>query len=213
MRTGQHHDIGAPAIAVHETGCDFAQHIVFRHRAALHVRFREACEPAAGHDFHVTVSGISIDQVAGVWLTGCRRGRQQRDHAAFAVLRGRFDRRHGADERDLRIGAAQIRQRQRGGGIAGEHDNYRPISRQQLREHCDKPRTQRRFRPIAIGKCGVVGNVDHAPPVSRLTNRAQYRQSAQPGIEDQQRAPWLSHPGPLGDRRRSDLLSCARERR
>jgi hypothetical protein len=95
---------------------------------------------------------------------------------------GRLDRRHGADERHAKA-RAQMRQHQRRSRIAGNDDQIGMVGLDQLAHQVANARDEFGLAATAVGKEGVVGDVNVIRIGPRLGDFAENGQSAETGIE------------------------------
>ena len=120
---------------------------------------------------------------------------------------GNVERRAGMVERDGR------------GGVAGDDGKPRPEALDQAGEQGGHPLGEVGIAPRAIGKTGAVGGIDDRRGGQERAGRAEHRQAADAGIEEEQRgvgsiaaAAWR---GLIGDRAtlrgEIDLLPSARD--
>ncbi len=124
----------------------------------------------------------SSDQFPGVFAADGCLGAEHRDPPRHRAGTGRLDRRHGPDERD-RILLAQVRQNQRRGGVAGDHDQIGVVAGDQFAHQRDDPLDQRGLSLLAVGEEGVIGNIVIARVRPRIGDLAEDRKAAEPGIE------------------------------
>ena len=76
-------------------------------------------------------------------------------------------------------------ERQRGRGVAGDHDQVGRVLRDRLAQHGGDALDQRAFGQIAIRKAGVVGQIEIARVRPRGGNLAEHGEAAQAGVEDE----------------------------
>ena len=111
-------------------------------------------------------------------------GAEHRHALAERAGAGGLDRRHHADEGNGKAGA-QVRENKGRGGVAGNDHEVGAVGLDQLAHEVDDARDQLRLAMPAIGKEGVIGDVDVAGVGARLGDLAKYREAAEPGIEDE----------------------------
>src|SRR5262249_18726308 len=76
-------------------------------------------------------------------------------------------------------------QHQRRGGVASDDDEIGTVGLDQLAHERAHPRDELRLAASAVGKEGIVGDIDVARIGPRLDDLAKYREAAQSGIEDE----------------------------
>ena len=136
----------------------------------------------------MALAGEFLDQIAGI-LPPDRSGRRQNRHQAGARPFGcRLDRRDGADEDLIRIGLAQAMYRQRRGRVAGDDRECGTPALDEFAEQRHEAIEQRRLFPRAIGKSGVVGDIDVAVVRQENARLLHHRKAANAGIEEQDRS-------------------------
>jgi hypothetical protein len=78
-----------------------------------------------------------------------------------------------------------MRQHQRRGGVASDDDEIGTVGFDQLAHERAHPRDKLRLAASAVGKEGIVGDVDVARIGPRPDDLAKNREAAEPGIEDE----------------------------
>ena len=114
-----------------------------------------------------------------------RRTRGQ--HADVAVARQgrcRLERRLHANERQIGVGMAQPVDGERGGGVAGDHQRVNPVLGPQLRGHPMCSIQHHLGSPFAIGRVGVVCQVDKMHLGQLGTQRAQHAETTDAAVEN-----------------------------
>ena len=133
----------------------------------------------------MALRGEGLDEIARIGALDRAGRRQHRDEARAGPLRRRLDRRHRADEAHVREGGAQIGADQRESGVAGDDADFRIVLGQQLAKQRDDVLLQRRLFPAAIGKTGIVGDIDEMALGHQHARLAQHGEPADAAVEDQ----------------------------
>ena len=196
MRAGEHDLVRAPALAFNEARRDLALDLRFVDGFAAHDALGDDGKQRRADQRHLAIGGIVAHQRLRVVARHGPARRQHADQSRSRRRRRRLDRRHGADERQARIGGPQRRQSERGGGAAGDDDNIGLDFADQSRHHRLDPGDERRFTQSAIREGRVVGGIDDFNVRPQAPDFGQNRKAAQSGIEHQR--PWARAAAPLG---------------
>jgi hypothetical protein len=198
MRAGEHHDIGLLPVLLDETRLDLGLHRRFVDKALAHVGLGQFGEVFRSHQPHMHGVGVVADQVARVLPLHRPRRCQHRDQARARPFRSRLDRRHRADKRQIRIGPPERRHDDGRCCVAGDQRQGRIVAFDQSFEQAYDAVIERAFIPAAIGKAGVIGDIDESPSGHDHPCLAQNAQPANTAVKDQNRP--LAHsssPRPL----------------
>ena len=184
MRAGEHHGVGAAAVRIDEAGGDLGLDGGIDDGRAGELGLGEGGEPRRADQHHIAAGGEFADQRAGIFAADGRLRAEHGDALALRLRAGRLDRRHGADEGHGKA-RAQFGERQRGGGVAGHHHQIGRVVGDRLADDIDDARDQRVFRHVAVGKAGIVGDIDEARVGPRRGDLAEHGEPADAGIEDE----------------------------
>lgn len=184
MRAGQDDRVGAPLLVRDEAGCDFGGDRLIRHRLAGHFRLGIARQPRRADQRDAAGRGMGADEVLRIVARDRTRRRQDGDAPRRRGERGRLDRRHRADE-GQRETLAQGRQRQRGGRVAGDHDEIGSPERDQLFQNGKHAFPQRGLLKPPIGKGSLIGGIDQVGIRPAPGDLLRHGETAHPGIEHQ----------------------------
>ena len=80
---------------------------------------------------------------------------------------------------------AQVAERERRGGVAGDHDKIGRHLRDGVADHLAHAFNQRVFRLAAVRKAGIVRHIDEVRIGPRARDLAEDGETAQAGVEDQ----------------------------
>ncbi len=197
-------------------------------RAVEIARLDRLDQPGAGLRLDRHVAGAEL-QLAREGARGHRRRRREQRHVAQPGMGRRrvvapvapgqmLDHRHEHPEHPPlgRVEPAhlQVVQRHRRGGVAGEH--HQPAA---LGEQPPHPRDGQRIdllrRPPAVGRVGVVAEIDEILLRQPRRHRAQHGQPAEPAVEDADRHGPTARPRTRSRSRdrRSGWATAGRSRR
>ena len=146
MGAGEHDVVGAPAVLLDETGRDLPGDLGVFDRLAAQEPLGERGEDGRADQGDLAVGGVLADERMGIVARHRPARRQHADQPRARGAGGRLDRRHDADERQIRMGASQMRQREGRGGAAGDDDDVGAAVRDNSRHHRLDARDQRRPR-------------------------------------------------------------------
>ena len=185
MGAGEHDLVRAATIAFNEARRDLARDLSFVDGFAAHHALGDDGKQRRADQRHLAIGGVLAHQRMGVIARHGAARRQHADQPRPRRRRRRLDRRHGADERQARIGGPQRGQSQGGGGAAGDDDDIGLGFADQPRHHRLDPGDERRFAEPAVGKGRVVGGVDDFDVGPQAPDLGQHRKSAEARIEHQ----------------------------
>ena len=161
VRAGQHDRVGAAASLIDEAGRQLRGDIRVRERFAAQFGLGERGEARRADQRDVRAVGEVVDELAGVFPADRGLGPEHRHPPRDRRRAGRLDRRHRPDERHAEL-RAQVRQHERRGGVAGDDDEAGTVGIDQFAHERDDALDQRGLVLVAVGKEGVVGDVDVA---------------------------------------------------
>ena len=182
---GEHDMIGAPARAFDEAWRDLARNLHLLDRLAAHDAFGDEREKRRAHQRDLAIGGVIAHERVGVVARDGPARRQHADQSRSRRRRRRLDRRHGADERQARIGGPERRERQGGGGAAGDDDDIGLGFPDKARHHRLDPGDERRFAEPAVREGSVVGGIDDLDVRPEPPDFRQHREAAKSRIEHQ----------------------------
>ena len=178
-------------------GASLGRYRAVADRFTAQCRFRQRGEIRRTDQRHVAALREITDQRPGVFALDGALGAQHRHPLGLRTGAGRLDRGHRSDKGDFVL-LAQIRHDQRGRGVAGDHDQVGGMRGDQFADQRHHPRDDLVLAMVAVGKEGVVGDIDIMRVGPRPDDLTQYRESAKAGIENQNR--WRGcHAGILAD--------------
>ena len=183
MRAGEHDGVGAAAVFVDKAGGDFVDDLGIGDRRACEFAFGNRREIGRADQHDIATAGEFADERLGIFA---RHGRLRAEHGNTFRLRlraGRLDRRHGADKGHA-VARAQLGKRQHRRRIAGDDHEIGLVRVNRLADDIDNARDQRAFRLIAIGKTGIVGDINEMRIGARAQHFAIDGQPADAGIEN-----------------------------
>ena len=123
-------------------------------------------------------------EVVDIGLAHRRFGAEDADHAALRQFGGGLDRGDGADDRQVERGA-NVRERDRRGGVARDHREPRLIALDEPPEQRGNARREFRVALFAIGQTGIVGGVDHRRGRQQRARRAEDGEAAEAAVEEE----------------------------
>ena len=126
-----------------------------------------------------------LDQIARVLALDRAGGGEDRDETGCGALGGGFDGGDRADKGHVRKGGAQLVHDDGGGGVAGDDAQHRIMLGDEAREQVHDMRLQRALLPAAIGKAGIIGDIDEPPVRHENAGLAQDRQAAYAEVEEE----------------------------
>ncbi len=191
MRAGVDDHVDRPAAGLIEQPRQHSAIALGIGRLPTQFRLRELHQIGRAVAEHAAISSEAGGEIVDIGLPHRRLRAENADRARRAHLRGRLDRGHGADDRQVQRGAHR-RQRDGGGGVAGDHDQSRAVALRQPPQQRGHARGDLPFRLHAIGKAGRIGDINEARIRHGGPRGRDDRQPPHPGIEEQDR-PRIAH--------------------
>ena len=175
MGAGEYDAIGPPAVLFHETGRDLAGDSGIVDRLAAHGALGDGRKIGGADERHFAICGVVAHQGVGIVARDRAPGRENADQARPRFARRGLDRRHGADERKLRIGGPEMGKRKGRGGAAGNDDDVGGLLGDYPSHHRADPLDQGGVAEPAVGKGCVVSDIDDFDVGAKAADFGEHR--------------------------------------
>ena len=143
---------------------------------------------------YLTISRKLLNQIIQIGALDRRRCRQQANAAIDGTGCRRFDRRHHPDHRHSNVGP-ELGQDNGTGGITGHHHHIARKLGQALPYKRATALDHHLFGLVAIGKAGIICQVNQLRTGQRLVDTGGDTQATDPGIKHQHPRATVNHGG------------------
>src|SRR6185437_3583758 len=187
MRAGEHDRVGARCLvlaAADKTGRELGKNIVIADVVAAQSAFGERGQLRRTHQRHLATSCEIADQPPRIFALDRAPRAEHRNPARPRLRAGRLYRRNRAHKGNF-IGLSQIRHHERGGGVAGDHDQIGRVAVDQVTDQRHHARDDFILAVMAVRKEGIVGDIDVMGVGPCGDDFAQHGEAAEAGIEYQ----------------------------